>query len=153
MFNYKLKRASIKNIFSLQVLLLSAGDLPIVLPAVFHEKLKVKSVTLTDSLPAAVARNVLFLKVISSSSFDPSCVDDLQYLWSIWYNIEWTSKTLSRFLKDVSELAKSELPSMIQVTDKEDISKLKAIWSTWIEIASAMDFEFKEQVLKERYTL
>lgn len=133
------------------MLLLSAGDLPIVLPAVFHEKLKVKNITLTDSLPAAVARNILFLKVISSSSFDPSCVDDLQYLWSVWYNIEWTSKTLSRFLKDVSELAKSELPSMIQVNDTEDVNQLKVIWSTWIEIASAMDFEFKEQVLKERY--
>lgn len=121
------------------------------LPAVSYSDRDVFSITLAESSSAIVARNILFIKIISSDGFNPKNSEDLEYVWSVWFNMEWSTKIVQRFLKDVYELSDAGLPSFVEVPESDDIDLLKSIWRMWISVTSNIDFTMRERIRKERY--
>ena len=46
---------------------------------------------LNHSCPLTFARTILILKVISANEFN--VVEDISYLWDLWYNVVWPKST------------------------------------------------------------
>lgn len=112
---------------------------------------KTESITLADISPVVIARNVLLAHIITSITFDPSNKDDLDYLWDVWYNMEWSSKTLERFLEDVTLLTKTELFSKnVMIPAVKDVDTLKVIWKFWLFSASEMSSDSIKKIRDER---
>ena len=57
------------------------------------------------------ARNILILQVISSPTFDVSNAENINYVWDLWYNLQWPTSTCRRFVKDVRSLVETGLHS------------------------------------------
>ena len=98
------------------------------------------------------ARNVLILKVVSDQHFN---VDDrnMDYLWDLWYNVEWPQNTLERFEKDVKSLIEEELPDEQHFhLNKSQLDSLKDVWSSWLFTAGETLTQplNMENVLKDR---
>ena len=66
------------------------------------------------SVSATTARNILITHIIVDEDFDPENKEDLQYLWNVWYDFQWTKETtIKRFLKDVNQLLNHQWPKNI----------------------------------------
>ena len=77
------------------------------------------------------ARNVAILKVISVPLFNVDNVDDLSYLWDLWYNASWPQTTLARFVKDVESLVEEGIPELHSL-DTIQLRSLKNVWESWL---------------------
>lgn len=120
--------------------MLSCGDLPFPLQSCYlSSPVKIESITLADDSPIVMARNVLFAKIITNSHFDVSNSEDIEYLWDIWYNMEWPAKTLQRFLQDLKDLAEDNISPNLKIPSTVDKDHLKTIWGFWISSASEMN--------------
>ena len=76
----------------LQVIFLNCSDLQPVLQTVTGvKKTNCMNLLINDDTALSLARNVAILSIISSPEFDPSDMDNIEYLWDIWY------KTLLNF--------------------------------------------------------
>ena len=98
-----------------------------------------------------MARNIFFAKIISDVTFNPNNEDDLQYLWDTCYNMEWSSKTVQRFMKDVTELKEGKFSENIKIPVGNDMETLKSIWDFWISTASNIDFNSMQKIQDQRY--
>ena len=107
---------------------------------------------LNHSCPLPFARNVLILKVISADDFNVNEVDDLSYLWDLWYNVVWPKSTLDRFVKDVKELVDRGLPANCSIIKSDQLGELKDIWAEWLLSAGKQLIEASqiEKVVNER---
>ncbi len=97
-----------------------------------------------------MARNILFAKIISDVSFDPQSEDDLQYLWDIYYNMEWSSKTLQQFQKDVTELKEGKFSQKLKIPVAKDMEILKNIWDFWSLSAANIDISLMQKIRDQR---
>ena len=98
-----------------------------------------------------MAQNIFFAKIISDVTFNPNNEDDLQYLWDTCYNMEWSSKTVQRFMKDVTELKEGKFSENIKIPVGNDMETLKSIWDFWISTASNIDFNSMQKIQDQRY--
>ena len=99
------------------------------------------------------ARNILILKIISATSFDVNKVDNIGYLWDIWYNIKWTKTTVARFQTDVKSLVEDGLPVNCSELSKQQYALLKDLLLFWLFSLSnsLMQPTEMKRVLEERY--
>ena len=82
---------------------------------------------ISDDSASAVARNVLMLHVILADGFDPENPIDLQYLWDIWYTLQWSMATKKRFIKDVKQMLTGQCwaGGRIVIPDHKDVEQFK----------------------------
>lgn len=115
---------------------------------------------LNDCNPLNVARNIMILKIISESKFNPEDQADLNFLWDVWYNAKWPEHTRSRFMVVLKELLDNQLPenATVAVTNG-DLLKLRNIWASWyltcskngIELNMLMNDNSKERYIYNLY--
>ena len=136
-----------------QILFLNCHDLRNVLQTISSKTSKNGSLNihLNHSCPFSLARNVLILKVISTTNFNANCAEDFRYLWDIWYNVEWPTKTLDRFSKDVKELIDMGLPEHNLDFDSHQLNDLKDVWRNWLlSLTKLTKSSEMEKVLRNR---
>lgn len=100
-----------------------------------------------------VARNILILKIISSPNFDPSVARDMEYLWSVWYDVCWSGSVTRRFQKDVQQFITEKLPGNIKfLRGKSCLDSIKKVWKDWASIVNSffMDSSKAEEIFHER---
>ena len=107
-------------------------------------------VHLNYSCPLTFARTILILKVISANEFN--VVEDISYLWDLWYNVVWPKSTLDRFVMDIKELVYRGPPANCSIIKSDQLGELKDIWTGWL---TSLDKHLTEpsqieKVLKER---
>ncbi len=108
---------------------------------------------LNDVNPSVVARNILILKIISTSGFDIQNEKDIFFLWDLWYNAEWPEATRKRFESVLKELLDNNLPDNIVIPKSSYMITLKTVWSAWISIIAKSKSEsdlFMKKIQKER---
>ena len=91
-----------------------------------------QNIHINDASLSVIARNILILKIISSSQFDPNDDDDMDYVWDIWYNATFTHSTTKRFTEDVRSLLDDPLPTNSIIPKSSYLEELKAIWIEWL---------------------
>ena len=84
------------------------------------------------------ARNVLLLYIVLSNGFDPENTDNLDYLWTVWYSLQWTEDTRKRFIKDVEQLLSKNwtINGKVNISELEGVVVLKKMLSSWQDMAS-----------------
>ena len=110
------------------------------------------NIHLNHSCPLVLARNVLILKIISSSDFSIDSKEDMDYVWDLWYNFQWPKSTLLRFREDVQSLIKQGLPeycSSLKDRQLEDVLDVLNGWMTILTQKLTNPMEMKS-MLKER---
>ena len=120
-------------------MLLGSGDLKNVLMTTAHLTDAYKKVNfhLTDYSESLIARNILMAHIIHSDGFNPSNPTDLQYLWDVWYHLQWNEATKKRFIKDVKQLMAGQWTNCpIHIPDPKGVAQLKEICCVWLETAS-----------------
>lgn len=97
-----------------------------------------------------MARNILYLQIISDKAFDPCNQDDISYLWNVWYDMKWSEQTKSRFLKELYYLCGGNLPKNTYINEKDE-KPLINIWKKWLVMASEeLDSEIAEKTEQQR---
>lgn len=93
----------------------------------------VLNIHLNHSCPFLLARNILILKIVSAANFSISSPEDVNYLWDVWYNFEWSQKTRERFTADVNSLVGSGLPvEHCSALNKSQLDELQEIYKGWL---------------------
>ena len=110
------------------------------------------NVHLNNNSVMIIARNVLILKTVHHPDFNVKNETDLKYLWDVWYNLEWSKATCSRFIQSVTELCNGHLPENC-VVSKGDLKKLLSVWHSWITKASEINHQKMETIKRERLEL
>jgi hypothetical protein len=88
-----------------------------------------------------------------SDDFDPAANPaDLDYIWNLWYSLQWTDEIKKRFLKDIKQLLYSKSCG-VNISDPHDIEILKKIFRSWRDMALAKDpgTSLKNSILRDRY--
>ena len=140
----------------LQVIFLNCSDLQPVLQTVAGVKKICMNLLINDDTALSLARNVAILSIISSPEFDPSDMDNIEYLWDIWYktsytftcyttkffktflkiryNTMWPEKTKVRFILDIEALLSSgsQMPANIAPLPLMTLQNLRVIWADWL---------------------
>jgi len=106
---------------------------------------KVNFHLISDDSEPTIARNILIAHIILSDGFDPLNPTDLQYLWDVWYSLQWNEATKKRFIKDVKQLLAGLWTNsqIIKIPDAKGVEQLKQICSFWLETASNAIFREK----------
>ena len=91
----------------------------------------------SDELESIVARNILMLHIISNG-FNPDNPTDVQYLWDVWFGLQWKEATRKRFIKDVNQVMTGQwTASHINIPDPEGVKQLNKICSFWLDTVKA----------------
>ena len=121
-----------------QVLFLSSGDLrnALVTIAKMTDAYPQLDIHLADDNNYIVARNILLANIMLSDNFNPSEIDDMDYLWSLWYS-EWTDSTRLRFIEDVKKLFKQQWGQANEnqhsiILDKDARQSLNSVLRSWL---------------------
>jgi hypothetical protein len=125
-----------------------------VLQATTNENAQSFLVHLNDNNPSVLARNILILKILSDTSFNPDKEEDLSFLWDIWYNAELSEVTKKRFLIVLKDILDGRLPENVCVPDTSQLECLKEVWSSWLAICSKEEPELislMQKIKKDRY--
>jgi hypothetical protein len=138
--------------YLLQILFLSSGDLRNVLLtvsklSVAYQKLEFHIINDCDIV---TARNILIIYIIFSDDFDPANPADLDYLWHLWYSLQWSEDIRKRFLKDVEKMLSDQWTRSNKI-NIPDIEVLKNILNCWQEMVSAdLVPDTAESILQKR---
>ncbi|XP_046448552.1 uncharacterized protein LOC124197216 [Daphnia pulex] len=119
-----------------KVLLLGCGDLRNTFQATTSKNPQNLEIHLNDFHPSVLARNIIILKIVSASDFNPDNDEDFGFLWDVWYNMDWPEETRKRFLFVVKELTNEKLPDNVSIPNKSHLDKLKSLWSNWHSVSS-----------------
>lgn len=103
---------------------------------------------MNDVHPAVLARNIIILKIISAPDFNPNDIEDISFLWDVWYNMDWPEVTRKRFLSVIKDLLDNKLPDEVVIPKRTDIEMFMALWKTWQSVSSTTVFE-SEILLKK----
>ena len=119
---------------------LDSGDLRNALLTVskLSEAYQQLNIHLSDDFEMVSARNVLLLYIMLSNGFDPENTDNLDYLWTVWYSLQWTEDTRKRFIKDVEQLLSKNwtINGKVNISELEGVVVLKKMLSSWQDMAS-----------------
>jgi hypothetical protein len=108
---------------------------------------------LNDRNPLVVARNITILKIISAPDFNPEDDEDFDFLWDVWYNLEWPEVTHKRFQGVLKDLLNDLYPENVSVPKTSQAEMLKKVWSAWLSVLSKTESEARvlmEKVGSER---
>ena len=114
------------------------------------------NINVCDDYDIATARNVLMVYIMLSEEFDPENRADMDYLWSVWYSLQWTDTTRKRFLNDLKHLLSGQTwasSSKVTFPDSASLGILEKIFLHWQNMASkrAPDAYKVKAVLSNRY--
>ena len=103
--------------------------------ATLTDAYKKLNIHFNDDSESIIARNILMANIILSVSFDPSNPTDLQYLWDVWYQLQWNRATKTRFIKDVKQLLAGQWsPGLVNcIPDPKGVEQLKKICTFWLD--------------------
>ena len=112
---------------------------------------------LNHSCKVVLARNLLILKVISATGFNAHSQEDVNYLWDLWYNLQWSKSTLERFIEDVKSLIENGLPEEhCYSLDSSQLQDMKDIFQDWLSSSTGSRLTESSQIeniLKQRQVL
>lgn len=89
----------------MQILLIGCGDIRNLLCSLSSRPpahVNSMQVHLNDINAMVLARSALLLHICAG--IDPSCAEDIGFLWDVWYNTVWSKETFSRFSSSVTLL-------------------------------------------------
>ena len=112
------------------------------------------NIHISDISESTIARNILMVHIILSDGFDPANPTDMQYLWNVWYELQWNEATKNRFIKDVKQLLDGKWPAcLINTLNPEDGKILKKMCRFGLEIAANITWDGNQinSVLSNRY--
>ena len=106
-----------------------------------------------DDSASILARNILIVHIVNSDGFDPTNPNDLQYIWDVWYSLQWNEVTKKRFIKDVKlVLAGQWAASRIIIQEPGDVEVLYKVCTFWMNTASnRLKASQIEEIVTERY--
>ena len=128
--------------FTFKVLFLYSGDLRNALYMATHcsDAYPELDIHLSDGSDSIVARNYLIAHVMLSDTFDPSSPTDLQYLWDLWYGLQWDDITRKRFVKDCKLLIGNQATNSYIIPHGADFNKKYIkILTIWLGTACNMN--------------
>ncbi len=96
-----------------------------------HHNFKSLHIHLNDIDPSIIARNIVLLKIMSASDFNPNDEEDISFLWEFWYNLEWPDETRKRVQKVLKELLDDSLPENIIISKSNQLQCLREVWKDW----------------------
>ena len=99
------------------------------------------------------ARNLFIAHIFSSDDFDPASPADVDYLWNVWYSLQWTEDTRKRFIKDIRQLLSTDWSesSRINIPDPQNIETMKNIFNCWRRrVSNYLNPATAEYILEER---
>lgn len=98
----------------------------------------------------SVAHKILITHIVSAESFSPANQRDLDYIWNVWYNTQWSAITIKRFVKDVDQLLARQFSKTISIPNEEDFLKLSKIWNAWKTKVNNIDEKTLNRLVNER---
>ena len=140
-------------------MLLGSGDLrnALVTASKLSDAYKNLNIHLNDDLDIVVARNVLMAHILLSDEFDPDNPAEVDYLWDVWYSLQWTENIRNRFLKDVRQILSSfhqwaESGNRIKISDPQGVEIMMYTLKCWRDMASAaLIQETAKSIIEKRY--
>ncbi|GMH37531.1 hypothetical protein BSKO_05404 [Bryopsis sp. KO-2023] len=158
LFWYPIGNTPARNLFeglgpaSSSVLLLGCGDVRNVLESCRQSKSARKKLAfaLNDFNSSTIARDVLLLTI--ADQIDASNVDDVDFLWSVWYNLRLSEKQFLRLREVVKEILdrNGKGKPWLKITGR-DWKAVKTVYRSWIvDSASLPDVDYVQELRKER---
>lgn len=84
----------------------------------------------------------MLVHIILSDDFDPENLNDIKYLWDVWYSLQWNNVTKKRIIKDVQRvLAGQWVNSLISIPDPNGVQQLNDILRFWLDTATNIILE------------
>ena len=111
------------------------------------------NIHLNNDVNIITARNMLIAHIFSSDDFDPASPADIDYLWNVWYSLQWTEDTRKRFLKDIRKLLSTDWSesSRINIPDSQNIEIMKNIFNCWRRrVSNYLNPATAKYILEER---
>ena len=133
---------------------LGSGDLrnAFLTASLCSEAYETLDIHVSDGCEIVTARNFLISHILSS--FNPPSNDDIDYLWSIWYGLQWNEATRTRFVRDVKHLlampwSNSESPVILHETKVN--ACIKRILNSWLNTVCNMSSRVVDKIKQQRY--
>jgi len=79
---------------------------------------------------------MLIAHIIFSDNFDPAKPDDIDYLWDVWYSLQWIHDTSKRFVHDVPNLLFNQCGTGHLRVDSAGVDILHPIFKYWLVMVS-----------------
>ena len=96
-----------------------------------------------------MARNIVMLKILSASDFNPDDQEDLSFLWDVWYNAEWPEITRKRFKEALKQLLDGSMPENVVMTNSNQFQILREVWTSWYSSIATNDHSELELFMKK----
>ena len=96
-----------------------------------------------------MARNIVMLKILSASDFNPDDQEDLSFLWDVWYNAEWPEITRKRFKEALKQLLDGSMPENVVMTNSNQLQSLREVWTSWYSSIATNDHSELELFMKK----
>ena len=138
--------------YQFQILFLGCGDLRNPLQATSLTKeshFKILDIHLNDLNASVMARNIVMLKILSASDFNPYDQEDLSFLWDVWYNAEWPEITRKRFKEALKQLLDGSMPENVVMTNFNQFQILREVWTSWYSSIATNDHSELELFMKK----
>ncbi|KAK3582021.1 hypothetical protein CHS0354_000262 [Potamilus streckersoni] len=135
-------------------LLLGCGDIRNILftiKTLDDEKSKSKNLHfyLNDIEGVILARNLILFKILEI--IDPDKNEDVEFLWSVWYDAQIPKESLNRLMHIIQDLLEN-VPPFVEYMTKETEEEVKSVLKYWlignVSHEDVKDMRFK--VLRER---
>ena len=85
---------------------LGSGDLrnALLTVAKLTDAYKKLNIHFSDDTDIVTARNILLVHIMLSNDFDPENSEDMDFIWDIWYSLQWTEGTRKRCIDNVDQI-------------------------------------------------
>lgn len=125
---------------SLEFLLLGSGDVRNVLFTVAELSKREQNIIpaslsfhLNDHDPSILARNIIILETVQS--IDPESDSDVDFLWSLWYNLALSCDELKRLQVILQKLTSpTYVNNELQFGSKDVFAECLQIWEDWLSL-------------------
>ena len=133
---------------------MGSGDLRNVLltGSQLSDAYKKLNIHLNDDYDFVTARNILIIYIMLSDDFDPSNPVDIDYIWDVWYSLQWTEDTRQRFLKHVEQLLSAGWAESgrINIPDSQGVEIFKTALNSWQKM-DLITIENAKSIVEKRY--
>ena len=119
---------------------LGSGDLrnALLTVAKLTDAYKKLNIHFSDDTDIVTARNILLVHIMLSNDFDPENSEDMDFIWDIWYSLQWTEGTRKRFIDNVDQLLSMPWTdgSKFIISDSQSIGIVQNILHFWLDMGS-----------------
>lgn len=74
----------------------------------------------------------------------------MEYLWNIWYNMEWSLESQKRFLENLRKLLEGKISPNLKIPLASDMDLVRKIWGFWETFLSEMDATIMQRIHNQR---